>query len=398
MLFLKSLLLSTALLSLSDAAAIFGKRDEPKVLAFDVAIRKEVPGQGDNTGGLSKRTENVTLTNQQYWYSISVALGSNKQQITLDIDTGSSDTWVVDSSATCDYGSTQDCKQNGVFDPLQSTTFRNLSIPIHLRYGIGNDRGTYALEDLWLPSGDKVSQLRIVDVYETHDSNQGLLGLGLNTLEASASLYGIEYENLPYALKSQGLTKKAAYSLYLNSIDAKGGKLIFGGYDTEKISGNFPEIALSSTTRLSIPLKSVSFNGTDIAIGGSANLDSGTTYTYLPTDVFNAIVPNIATYSEQYETYIFSCDQPHDKFISYKFDGVEINVPYSSLVQVVQDPNTFDIVDGVCQPGIGDSGEGTDSLLGDTFLRSAYAIFNLEDKYIKLGQVKYTDSENIVEI
>lgn len=394
MLFSKTILLSLAFALFTDAAAVPDKRDGKKVLSFDLNVKDPLPVTPD-TVQIIKRdeaTQEVTLTNRQYYYSIDVAFGSNKQKVTLDIDTGSSDTWVVNALARCgtlDYNS---CKVEGVFRPSKSTTFKSLYKPVYLGYGSGLAIGVYAKEDLWLPSGDKVEQLQIVDVKNANKINLGLLGVGLKGTEGSRT----PYDNLPYALKNQGLINTVGYSLYLNDITAKKGKVIFGGYDTEKISGPFPDIPLSSETRLSIPLRTLEFNGTQIDVQSSALLDSGTTYTYLPTEIAKTILESLATYSEQYQTYTWSCDQPSDKFLTYKFDGVDIKVPYSALVQIVQDPTTYEIVQGVCQPGIVSGGSTT--ILGDTFLRSAYIVYNFETKSIKIGQASYSDKENIVEL
>ncbi|KGU25234.1 candidapepsin-5, partial [Candida albicans P75063] len=42
--------------------------------------------------------------------------------------------------------------------------------------------------------------------------------------------------------------------------------------------------------------------------------------------------------------------------------------------------------------------ESEDNILGDNFLRSAYVVYNLDDKKISMAPVKYTSESDIVAI
>ena len=54
---------------------------------------------------MSKRqTVPVKLINEQVSYASDITVGSNKQKLTVVIDTGSSDLWVPDSQVSCQAG------------------------------------------------------------------------------------------------------------------------------------------------------------------------------------------------------------------------------------------------------------------------------------------------------
>lgn len=401
MLFLQTVFLSLYLALFANGAAV---PETGKFVKFDFSIAKSFQGNTfghvpkAGPGSIVKRatTEQITLYNEDVYYSLDVAFGSNKQPITLDIDTGSSDTWVVEKGATCrvTYSgqSSNFCTTNGVFDHTQSSTYSNLGSSFHIQYGDSTSSdGTWAKDDIYLPSGDKVLQLQIGDVTSTSVS-LGLLGIGYKTNEANAN-----YDNFPILLKQQGLTSVNGYSLYLNSPTSKQGTVIFGGYDTTKVTGNFPTIPIDSKYELSIPLASVVANGTTIPLGGSALLDSGTTLTYLPTSQFNAVGRALGgTYNAQLQAYTWSCNQPSTQYLSYNFNGVTIKVPLSNLSLSLYD-NNGNVDQDTCAIGVFNSGS-TLSILGDNFLRSAYVVYNLDANTIRLGQASYSTSENIVAI
>lgn len=401
MLFLKTVFLTLILAIFANGAAL---PSGGKFIKLDFTIEKSL--QGDTLGHVPKTgpgakvkragTEKIALYNEQVYYSLNVAFGSNKQKVTLDIDTGSSDTWVVDKSATCNptySGQSSDfCKTNGVFDSSKSTTYNSLGQSFHIQYGDQTSSdGTWAKDDIYLPSGDKVLQLQIGDVTST-SVNLGLLGIGYKTNEANAY-----YDNFPILLKKQGFISVNGYALYLNSPSATSGSVIFGGYDTNKVTGNFPTLPVTSSRELSIALASVVANGKTIPVAGPALLDSGTTLTYLPTTAFNAVGTALGgTYNSNLEAYTISCNQPSNKYLSYNFNGVTIKVPLSNLPISLYDQNG-NVIQGTCALGVFDSGD-TLSILGDNFLRSAYVVYNLDANTIRIGQASYSSSENIVSI
>lgn len=408
MLFSKSVLLSLAFSIFTEAAALpttddIVARDELKFVKLDFEITKSV--QGDSLGHLPKAgpgalvkrldSEEFTLFNEQTYYSLVIGAGSNNQPQTLDIDTGSSDLWVINKDAKC---LKNDCKTFGVFDSTTSTTYKKLNEEFSITYQDGSgSSGYYAKDDFTLQSGHKLKQLQFGDVNST-SIEYGLIGVGYKSLVSTNN----KYDNFPILLKKQGIINVNGYSLYLNKKESNTGSVIFGAYDTTKVTGNFPTLPITSKYYLSVNLPSVQVKKSKINVAGPALLDSGTTLTYLPKAAFNAIGKALgATYYPNIDLYVYSCNQPSDEYLTYNFNGVSIKVPLSDLpipllVNGVKS-NEICAVGIISTPAKDEYGK-TLSILGDNFLRSSYAVFNLDANTIRLGQASYSTSENLAAI
>ncbi len=71
------------------------------------------------------------------------------------------------------------------------------------------------------------------------------MGVGYDTNEASDNVYPTIMDNL----KSNGVTNRKAYSLYLNDLQANTGAIIFGGVDTTKYTGELVALPLQVSVR-----------------------------------------------------------------------------------------------------------------------------------------------------
>lgn len=118
-------------------------------------------------------------------------------------------------------------------------------------------------------------------------------------------------------------------------------------------------------------------------------LDTGSTLTMLPQPVAEAM------YRSAYVIFIgglpfVRCTNVGTNF-TFGFggpDGAKITVPISEFMIPALSGEGFEITDGIpaCRFGVGISGSPTDGILGDTFLRSAYAVFDLDNRQIALAQ------------
>lgn len=386
MLFLKSLLVPLAFV-------VFAAADK-KIISYDIKKTEEhVPFNSTLILGKSSGNEQLNLKNQyKLFYTIDLEFGSNKETVSLDIDTGSSDLWTINSVIADKYNN-----QLGVFNSAKSKTYHNLNKEFVIKYLDGsNATGTYAKDDIWLPSGDVLKQAQFGDVNKT-TSSFGIIGVGLTPNEASTELGEGEYDNFPIALKKQGLINTAGFSINLDKINDNSGSIIFGGYDTTKYKGNFPELPFLSNYDYSINLRGARIGGSEIPIFHKAVLDSGTTLTLLTEPLYHSFGRLLGKWDSYYQTYVWDKKQPSDKFITYQLDGVDINVPYSELVYPLYDPITQREVPGRLA-SIGIDTAGDIIILGDTFLRSAYLVFNIDKKTVKIGQASHSKTQNLVEI
>ncbi|PFH56721.1 hypothetical protein XA68_16097 [Ophiocordyceps unilateralis] len=366
------------------------------------------------------------------------AVGTPPQSLSFLLDTGSSDTWVN----SVDAGLCHDAQQQNSlgawclrqFDPRASSSFRIV------------DRGGFNISylDQKHVSGDYFTDtltiggqtIRNQQLGLALDSTRptGIMGLGFSANVAAPAPYPVVVDNM----LSQGLINAPAFSLYLNDLDAKSGTILFGAIDTQKYYNRLVTLPIlsnpasaSNATAFTVRLRAFSAGGIKLGGGGggggggdqvSAVLDSGSTISLLPPALVQSLNRRFQVVSAQgFPAPLVDCAyrDPNQDAVSsfdFEFDGITIRVPVKEMIidafgdetqQAFRSPAVASLFAGwrsVCVFGIGstaDYGIATDrfALLGDTFIRSAYILYDLANRQIGIAQAK-TDStkSNIVEI
>ena len=136
-------------------------------------------------------------------------------------------------------------------------------------------------------------------------------------------------------------------------------------------------------------------------------LDSGTTITYLPDSIMNPIMSGIgAINSDELGGLVVPCSQAcSSATFNFGFGGnggPSIAVSFAELVSPISldDGSQPTLKNGetICSFGMASAGTGP-FLFGDTFLRSAYVVYDLTNNQIGIAQTNYNaTSSNIVEI
>lgn len=208
------------------------------------------------------------------------------------------------------------------------------------------------------------------------------------------------------------------------------GTILFGGIDTDKYVGSLkgvpiePNALSNSYTSFTVSMSSlvaITNNGTTVSFTADTYpviLDSGTTLTYLPVLVAEGIFEAFNAYddSEISGLVLVDCgylnDSPDGIVMQYQFGGSSgptINVTLDQIIQndvqpyfdngtLMIPPDLPFPSDSICSFGI-QVGDDETYLLGDTFLRSAYVIYDLSNKEIALAQSNFNStSANIIEI
>lgn len=357
---------------------------------FSLPITVNYGQENSNGRTIETREETVDLTSQIWWYSTDIYLGSNKQKLTVNVDTGSSDLWVPSKNVQC--AENRNCKQAGTFDPSTSSTYKQLDKTFTARYLDGtHSGGNYGTDSLSFNSdgSDGVTNLQF-GVATNSANNAPILGIGFKSLEATGDA-NYKYDNLPIVLKQQGKIDKISYSVYLNAKDSKHGNVLFGGYDKAKIDGNFVLLPVNNDNRLNVELNSVSFEGNDITTSLlSVTADTGYTYTTLLPDQLKAIGEalggTVHLNNDNKHWYSVDCSKFDGKSLDFNFNGITISVPFADLLNKLSN--------GLCDLLIRENSKI--SSLGDNFLRHAYLYYDLEGRTISIGKVKYTDQTDIV--
>ena len=277
-------------------------------------------------------------------------------------------------------------------------------------------------------------------------ATQTVRGTGIMGISYSASESTLDvYPNLIDQFVEQGLISTKAYSLYLNDFRSETGSILFGGVDTDKFIGNLSVMPIlptgQSKASFTYSVLAVALNSM-AAIPGPGDdespvdmptsqplpaiLDSGTTLSYLPSDIAASLFEEIGAYTDNVETgYTFiDCDSSPDLSVTLSFGaGVTIVLPKSQIVinafEGFQDLIPSNVpFSNACLFGFQDIGSASSisssklsaiaaatassssyALLGDTFLRSAYAVYDLTNNEIALAQANLNStSSKIVEL
>ena len=196
------------------------------------------------------------------------------------------------------------------------------------------------------------------------------------------------------------------------------GTILFGGYDHDKYIGELTthpiipnpktkkiDSMLINWTSLCIRTSAFDLHMTPDNFSANAVLDAGTTLTILPESIFSGV----ATYFEATNisnTWIVEFSIAQEPLtLDFGFSGLpqRIRVEPSEIALPILFPNgtSFTTPGGhnACLFGFTPSPDGDDILFGDTFLRSAYVVYDLDKQEISIGQTNFqSTTSNITEI
>lgn len=246
----------------------------------------------------------------------------------------------------------------------------------------------------------------------------GVFGLGYAQNEAVPNPNGNgTYPTVLDNMVSQGLIARPAYSLHLDSVDQAGGSICFGCIDESKFTGPLTALPIQPGTSASVPEFYVTLSSiilTDAAgketaltpkgFAQSTLLDSGTSTTGLPNSVFEPIAKGLGAVgvdvsdNQDGSEVIFTvpCElKSTNATLTYTFGGTDagasrVVVPLSQVIgNTGQEFNTSEFAspEGGCDMGFEGPIAGV-SILGDTFMRSAYVVFDLANNVVAMAQAE----------
>jgi hypothetical protein len=312
------------------------------------------------------------------------------------------------------------CAANGVYDPSKSSTASLISSDFDDSYADGTSATGAYFNDSFSIGGATLDQFQFgaVDDFNStvEDSTtlSGILGIGPVDLESDPS----SYLNLPYALAEAGLINSPAYSLWLDDVQAGQGQVLFGGVNKAKYSGELATIDMilpsdgSEIIEFYVALSGINIKDGDNTVTvdstpQAALLDCGATYTLLLEDDFNVIAKYLnMSYDTFSEGYVVDCDVGNsDITFEYSFGSQVITVPINQLVfspEQDQNGNFYTGPDGkqLCYVALAIQ-QATDTVsLGDSFLRSAYVVYDLVNYQISIANTVFnsTAADDIQEI
>ncbi|KAK4227930.1 putative aspartic-type endopeptidase opsB [Podospora fimiseda] len=377
--------------------------DGLKVVGLEIQKRAATnPIHRDNK--LKKRgSVEVELDNEETLYFINGTVGTPPRPVRLHLDTGSSDLWVNTPASSLCSESTQPCRYAGTYNANSSSTYEYIGSYFNISYVDGTGASGDYVSDTVSFAGTKINRLQFGIGYSSSNS-QGILGIGYPLNEVQVGRAGLRpYNNLPLQMVEEGLIQSNAYSLWLNDLDANTGNILFGGVDTEKYhppllslpveseAGVYAEF-LITLTKFQLGNNQI---GGDLAL--AVLLDTGSSLTYLPDtmvqEIYNAVG---AQYDSDANAAYVPCSLARDRtLLNFTFSSPTISVEMNELVLDLITSSgrrpTFSNGVAACLFGIAPAGTGT-NVLGDTFLRSAYVVYDLENNLISLAPTKFNST------
>lgn len=312
------------------------------------------------------------------------------------------------TSSLCE-GRKQPCASTGTYAANSSSTYEYVSSAFNISYVDGSGAsGDYVTDTLTI-GGTNVTELQFGVGY-TSTSSEGILGIGYEINEVQANgKSGSTYENLPAKLVSEGFIQSNAYSLWLNDLDASTGNILFGGVDTAKYHGTLETLPVQKEygyfAEFLITLTEVTLGSQVMASDQrlAVLLDSGTSLIYLPDAMTESIFEQVgASYQADVGAAYVPCSlASNSSALNFTFGTPTISVAMSELVleafNTDGEPLTFnDNVTPACLFGIAPAGSTT-ATLGDTFLRSAYVVYDLANNEISLAQTNFNATTTTVQ-
>ena len=234
-------------------------------------------------------------------------------------------------------------------------------------------------------------------------SQEGIMGIGYPINEVAVAYNGGNpYPNVPLHLMQSGHISSNAYSLWLNDLDASTGSILFGGVNSGKYTGQLSTLPIIREqgvyAEFIIALTGVGANGTSGSIARNiatpALLDSGSSLMYLPDDIVTTIYNDVgAQYDQSQGAAFVDCNLANSHAtIDLTFSEPTISIAMNELVIVAGSQGNKPL----CILGISPTG-GSTPVLGDTFLRSAYVVYDLTNNEISIAQTNFNSTSNNIQ-
>nr|WOG36172.1 uncharacterized protein [Candida metapsilosis] len=318
---------------------------------------------------LDKRSETNGFADYDGRFRVNLKIGSAKEGVPLFLDTGSLYLNVPGAGSTCSGG--KPCSSDISWNPLHSTTFKNLSIPAQTGFG-SLMAGSEVADDVYFDSGDKLSQFKFA-LLSNMTYEIGILGIGYNTRRDDTYVT---------ATKAAGIINHAAFSVFKRQ--GNDGTFLLGGVDKAKYEG---DLFIFESTGPMPTKKITTYSGKVIPLDYPITHDCGTPTMFLLDSVVQEIFKDIGADEKGY----VPCDHVFggNKNMTITIGPVNIPLFYS---------NFFHRVSGsTCISSIHSTNNPKHQMLGLPFFRNAYFAQNFDTKKIAIAPVKQTDESDIVD-
>ncbi|KAG0705809.1 acid protease [Suillus ampliporus] len=314
-----------------------------------------------NGGGSS-----IDVTMAVVMYTADIGVGSPPTNHTLQIDTGSSNTWIGGSSGYTKTSTSQDT----------GNTFS-------VTYGDSSSVSGEEYLDTVTLNSDLVIKKQSIGVANSTtgmDGLDGLLGVGPVDLTQGTVSNTDEVPTVMNNLYAQKTISSEALGVFFSpaSSDDTTGELTFGGYDASKINGSISYVPITSTSPASEYWgidQSISYGSTSILSETAGIVDTGTTLILIATDAFDKYKSATGGILDKNTGLLkISLDQ-YDKLSSLYFTTGGVSYELTPNGQIWPRSN---------------SGSGLDFINGYCFLQRFYSVYDTTNSQVGFAKTEYT--------
>jgi len=322
------------------------------------------------TGG--KLTAGIDQDGTDYSYFIKVQFGSAGKELRMLVDTGAGSSWVM--GPDCD---SEACSLHDSFGPDDSDTFEQSDESFDVSYGSGSVKGKLASDTVTVAGMSFTYEFGIAEdtsVDFVHFAFDGILGLSMNDGNGQNFLQAMDDANEVEA-------NVFGVSLHRAADGDNDGEIKFGSPHEDRYEGDMTYTPLGAKDdSWAIELDDVTYDGNSANVGGVlAYIDTGTTFIFGPeklVEAFHSVIPGAE--SDNGMTYHVPCDS--NAPLTFSFSGKAFEV---SPKDWISPPNS----DGTCTSNIyGREVVKGSWLLGATFIKNVYTVFDKDQRQIGFAQ------------
>lgn len=321
-----------------------------------------------------------------YEYILPVSVGTPAQQMNLNLDSGSSDLWVMSSLQPSSQINGQ-----SIYNPSKSSTAKQVSgASFKVQYGDGSTASGAVYTDKFAIGGiafanQTVEVAKSVSAAFTSDSmSSGILGLAMSSGNQVTPNKALTFmDNMKTTLPNGLFTANLKHSIP--------GTYNFGFINTDEFNGTIqytPRTTNSVYWQFQVNGHSVGPQPSSAIVADNYNAiaDTGTTLLLVPSNVISDYYGKVsgAVYNQTWAAWTFPCSAalPDFAFVIGSYRGILPGryINYGSL------PGNTNF----CYGGMQSSSGSSFSIFGDILLKSQFVVFDLANNRVGFANKKLT--------
>jgi len=318
----------------------------------------------------------TNFMNAQYFSDIEI--GTPPQQFKVVLDTGSSNLWIP--SKDC-YSIA--CFLHQSYDHTASTSYKKNGTEFKIQYGSGSLTGivsqdTVTIGDLTIKKQDFAEATEEPGLAFAFGKFDGIMGMAYDTISVNKIVPPF------YNMLNQGLINDPMFAFYLSG-EETGSEVVFGGYDTDHFKGDLTKLPLRRKAYWEVDLDAISLGDQTANLDGyGAILDTGTSLIVVPTTMAELINNELGAKKGFGGQYTVECDK-RDSLPDISFTLTGVNFTLSAYQYTLEASGScISAFQGMDIP----PPAGPLVILGDSFLRKYYSIYDLGSNSVLIGEAK----------